>query len=89
MKELVFMKELSGKTTKTFYQTKEKYLATNQVLARIDGKRFCKNRVMVKAGIPPSISEETVGRVLQKTDVKMDSFSEERNPDQRWHKIET
>ena len=44
---------------------------------------------MVKAGIPPSISEETVGRVLQKTDVKMDSFSEERNPDQRSSKIET
>ena len=89
MKELVFMQELSGKTTKTFYQTKEKYLATNQVLARIDGKRFCKNRVMVKAGILPSISEETVGRVLQKTDVKMDSSSEERNPDQRWPKTET
>ena len=44
---------------------------------------------MVKAGIPPSISEETVGRVLQKTDVKMDSSSEERNPDQRWPKTET
>ena len=27
---------------------------------------YCKKRVIVKAGIPPSISEKTVGRVLQK-----------------------
>ena len=43
---------------------------------------------MVKAGIPQSISEETVGRVLQKTD-EMDSFSEEKNPDQIWPGTET
>ena len=40
---------------------------------------------MVKAGIPPSISKETVRRVLQKTDQhEMDSFSEKRNIDQKW-----
>ena len=27
---------------------------------------YCKKRVIVKAGIPPSVSEKTVGRVLQK-----------------------
>ena len=26
---------------------------------------YCKKRVIVKAGIPPSISKKTVGRVLQ------------------------
>ena len=45
---------------------------------------------MVKAGIPPSISKETVLGVLRKTDQpKMDSFSEERNLDQYWPEIET
>ena len=29
---------------------------------------------MVKAGIPPSISKETVGRVLQKTDLNWTQF---------------
>ena len=39
---------------------------------------------MVKAGIPPSISKKTVRRVLQKTDQpEMDSFLEEKNPDQK------
>ena len=39
---------------------------------------------MVKAGIPPSISKETVRRVLRKTDQpEMDSFLEEKNPDQK------
>ena len=40
------------------------------MLVRKDGKLFCKKRVMVKAHISPSISEETVLRVLQKTDLK-------------------
>ena len=31
---------------------------------------FCVKRVMVKAGIPPSISEKTVRRVLQKAVLK-------------------
>ena len=34
-----------------------------------DGKLLCK-KVMVKAGIPPSITEETVRRVLRKTGLK-------------------
>ena len=29
---------------------------------------------MIKAGIPPSISEETVGKVVQKTDLKWTHF---------------
>ena len=53
--DLVPMKDYSGDTTKTVCSTKEKYLMTNQVLAR---------RVMVKAGIPVSISGVTVRRVL-------------------------
>ena len=72
--DLVFMKEYSGKTTKTVYLTKEKYLTARQALVRRDGKRFCKQRVMVKAGIPPSITEETVHRVLWKTDLKWIHF---------------
>ena len=47
---------------------------TNQALARRDGKLFCKRRVMGKAGIPPSISEETVSKVVQKTDLKWTHF---------------
>ena len=44
--------------------TEEKYLTTNQSLARRVFYFFVK-RVVVKVGIPPSISEETVRRVLQ------------------------
>ena len=33
-----------------------------------------KNGVMIKAGIPPSISEETVCKVVQKTDLKWTHF---------------
>ena len=47
---------------------------TNQELARRDGKLFCKKRVMGKAGIPPSIREETVLKVVQKTDLKWTHF---------------
>ena len=47
---------------------------TNQALARRVVKRFCKKRVMVKAGIPPSISEETVRKVAQNTDLKWTHF---------------
>ena len=43
-----------------------------QALARRDGKLFCKNRAMGKAGIPPSISEES--KVVQKTDLKWTHF---------------
>ena len=63
-------------------QAKEKYLTTNPALVRRDGKLVCSKRVMVKAGIPPSISKETVNRILRKTDQpEIDSFLEERNPD--------
>ena len=47
---------------------------TNQALARRDGKLSRKKRVMVKAGVPPSISEETVRKVVQKTDLKWTHF---------------
>ena len=47
---------------------------TNQALARRDGKRFCKKIVMGKAGIPSSISEETVRKVVQKTDLEWTHF---------------
>ena len=47
---------------------------TNQVLVRRDGKLFSKKRVMGKAGIPPSMSEETVRKVVQKTDLKWTHF---------------
>ena len=33
---------------------------------------FCVKRVMVKAGISPSIGEQTVRRILQKADLKWD-----------------
>ena len=52
------------KEGKTVCSTKEKYLATKQALARIYRCIFVK-RVIVKAGIPSSISKETVRRVLQ------------------------
>ena len=45
-----------------------------QVLARGDGKLFYKKRVMGKACIPPSISEETVRKVVQKSDLKWTHF---------------
>ena len=64
MGDLVIMKEQSGKTTKTAFSTKEKHLTTNQALARRDGKLLCKKGVMLKAGIPSSITEETVRIVL-------------------------
>ena len=38
------------------------------------GNFFAKKEVMVKAGIPPSISEETVRKVVQKTDLKWTHF---------------
>ena len=47
---------------------------TKQVLARRDGKLFCKKRVMGKTCIPPSISEETVRKVVQKTHLNWTHF---------------
>ena len=42
------------------------------------GNVFVKTGVMVKAGIPPSISEETVCKVVQKTDLKWTHFQRNR-----------
>ena len=47
---------------------------TDQALARRDGEFFVKKREMGKAGISPSISEETVLKVVQKTDLKWTHF---------------
>ena len=70
----VVTKEKSVKTTKTVCFRNEKCLTTSQALAGRDGKIFCKKRVLVKVGIPPSISDETVHRLLQKTDLKWTHF---------------
>ena len=56
--DLVVTIEKSGKTTKTIFSTKEKYLTTNQAMVRRDGKLLCKRSVMVKAGISPSICKK-------------------------------
>ena len=71
--DLVVTKEL-GKTTKTVCSTKKKYLTKNQALWRRNGKLFCRKKVLVKAYIPPSISKNTVCRVLRKTDLKWTQF---------------
>ena len=42
------------------------------------GNVFVKRGVMVKAGLPPSISEETVCKVAQKTDLKWTHFQRNR-----------
>ena len=38
------------------------------------GNFFAKEGVMIKPGVPPSISEETVRKVEQKTDLKWTHF---------------
>ena len=38
---------------------------------------------LVKAGVPPFISEETVRKALRKTDLKWTHFQRKRNPDQK------
>ena len=43
-------------------------------MRRRDGKLFCEKMANVKAGIPPSISEETVCKVVLKTDLKRTHF---------------
>ena len=65
---------IRGKTTKTVCFTKEKYVMTNQAFSRRNGKLFCRKSVLVKVGIPPSVSKETVRRVLPKTDLKWTHF---------------
>ena len=71
----------------TVCSTKEKHLTTNQALASRDGRFFGKKRVMVKAGIPPCISEDTVYRVLGKTDLKQTHFKKKGNLTQNQLKL--
>ena len=51
---------------------------TKQVLARRHGKPFCKKRVMGKACIPPPIREETVRKVVQKSDLNRTHFQRKK-----------
>ena len=44
------------------------------------GNVFVKGGVIVKAGIPPSISEETVRKVVKKTDLKWTHFQRKGVP---------
>ena len=53
--------KLSARQNRNLQQTK---------LLQEEMGNFCVKRVMVKAGIPPSISEETVRRVLRKAGLK-------------------
>ena len=73
-------KNNQGRPPKLSVQRKRNVLRQTKLLQEEMGK-FCIKRVMVKAGIPPSISGETVRRVLRK--VGLGSCSEERNPDQK------
>ena len=68
--------------TKPICLTKENYLMTNQVLARRDGKLLCKknNHKSRHSTIHlrgDSLQSSAKGRL------EMDSYSEERNPDQK------
>ena len=49
---------------KTVCSTKEKYLTETKCLQEWIGSFFVKRRVMVRAGVPPSITKETVHRFL-------------------------
>ena len=79
------VKKNQGRPPKLSFRQKGNILRQSKHLfVRRDAKRLCEQRVMVKAGIPPLISKETVCRVLRKTDQpETDSISEERNPDQK------
>ena len=72
--DLVVMEELERPRKVPVQQTHNK-LRQNKCLQEEMGKLFVKkNNAMVKAGIISSITEDTVGRVLQKTDVKWTHF---------------
>ena len=48
------------------------------------GNFYVKKRVMIKVGILPSISKETVRKVLRKTDrPEMNLFLQEKNSNQK------
>ena len=79
------VKKNQGRPPKLSFRQKGNILRQNKHLfVRRDAKCLCEQTVMVKAGIPPSISKETVCRVLRKTDQpQTDSISEESSPDQK------
>ena len=55
-------------------------------LCKKDGKIFCNKRVMVKAGIPSSISKETVHRLLPMKNLKWTHFRrKELCPKMTWN----
>ena len=58
-----------GKPPKLCAPEKRNILRETKLLEKEMGK-FCAERVMVTTSIPPSISEETVCRVLQKAGLK-------------------
>ena len=58
-----------GRPPKLSVRQKRNILRQTKLLQEEMGN-FCVKRVMVKAGIPPSISEETVWRVLRKAGLK-------------------
>ena len=61
--DLEVMRKLSGKNTKTVCSIKEIFCNKASEKGNIFIKKIVK-KVMIKAGIPPSINEETVCRVL-------------------------
>ena len=62
-------KNNQGRPPKLSVQQKRNILRQTKLLQEETGN-FCVKRVMVKAGIPPSISEETVRRALRKAGLK-------------------
>ena len=62
-------KNNQGRPPKLSVQQKRNILQQTKLLQEEMGN-FCVKKVMVKAGIPPSISEKTVPRVFQKAGLK-------------------
>ena len=56
-------KNKQGRPPKLSARQKRNILQQTKLLQKQMGK-FCRKKVMLKAGIPPSLSEETVRRVL-------------------------
>ena len=62
-------KHNQGRPPKLSVRQKRNILRQTKLLQEEMGN-FCVKRVMVKAGIPPSINEDTVRRVLRKAGLK-------------------
>ena len=62
-------KNIQGRPPKLFVQEKKNILQQTKLLLE-EMRKFCVKRVMIKAGIPPPIREETVLRVLRKAGLK-------------------